>query len=122
MSGDVQRKVTAYLSSLRSLEQWLIAMAARERVVAAWRQQTADRTIELPRHNPRNRLQSRTFEVVLGQSSQQRLRVRMLRRLENGGHRSGLDLLSGIHHHHPLHRFGDDREIVGNKQQRHASL
>ena len=47
----------------------------------------------------------------------------MARLLEQiGGTARALDDLAGVHHEHALRDFGDDAEVVGDQDQRHAAL
>ena len=73
-------------------------------------------------HRKMSHKQARAASVVLRQRGHQRLRVGMARRGEDLRHRSRLDLLARVHHDDALRRLGDDREIVGDEDQRHPLL
>ena len=46
----------------------------------------------------------------------------MLRRVEQVAHRAHLDDPAGVHHRQRVAHLGDDAEVVGDEDQRHAGL
>ncbi len=76
----------------------------------------------LPGNHAGDCLQPRIVLVVFRQRRQQRLRVRMARRLEHFGYRTRLDFLPRIHHDDALCGLGHQRQVVRDEDQRHVAL
>ncbi len=60
--------------------------------------------------------------VEIGNGGHQALGIGMLRVVENVGGRARFHHFAAIHHHHLVGHRGDDSEVVGNQQDRHAEL
>ena len=103
-------------------------MAFRRHVVAkiggigaARREQAADRTVKLPRHNTRYRRQP-TRMGTFGKCRQQGGGIGVMRIGEEVAHRALFDFLAGILHADAFRRFGDDTHGMGNQHQGHAGF
>src|SRR5439155_9094341 len=99
------------LPGYRAGKRGLLAVATLDGIRTTRVQQACRRAVVLPWHHTGDRLQSRLVDIVLGECSKQRLRVWMLRRLEDRRHRPRLDLLAGIHDHQAVRGLGEDRQI-----------
>ena len=95
---------------------------------AARREGAAGQRVERARHLAGDRVQAsprparRAVEGTARQAGEQALRVRMARRPEQRSHVGLLDHPAGVHDDDPVGDLGDDAEVVGDEQNRHADL
>src|SRR5262249_53961239 len=116
-----ERVVTERQARFCSLAQWRLFDAALGREPAAWREQAADRTIELPRYDAANRRQA-AAGGALGQRRKERRGVGVMRIGEEFADALLLDLLAGVENGDPLRGLRHDAHVVGDEYQPHAGL
>ncbi len=108
----------AYIAPLRVFFQ-----AALERVLAARRKFAICRFVVKVGRLPVNRGQTLGARFVhFGQSFEQGARIRVLRVGKKLFHFCVFHDLPRIHHRHTVGDFGDDAEVMGDPDNRHAKL
>ncbi len=80
------------------------------------------RTVVAPRDHARQRGEAFGAHAVLGNSGQQGFAVRVGRDLEQTGHLTDFDGLTGIHHTDALCGFSHHSQVVRDQHQRHVLL
>ena len=92
----------------------------RER--AARVEPAAGRRVAQVRRRARDDLERLAVGVDVRERAEQLLRVRVARRPEDASTRPSSATLPGVHDQHPVARLGDDREVVGDEDQRQPEL
>ena len=89
---------------------------------AARMEAAALRQVERRRHGAFDRQQAVAVLLDLRDAAEQAERVGMLRIVEDRGTRRALHHAAGVHHRDLVGHLGDDAEVVGDQDDRHAGL
>ena len=96
--------------------------SARRRTRSARRSGSASKLRGERRHLAADHRELAGAPLRRRQRVEQLLRIRMLRRAQEGLALGELDDLAGVHDRHAVRHLRDDAEVVGDQQQRHAAL